>query len=84
MELALTSCPGRDLSLPPPTPSCQGSFEAGDLWQKGGGDLFSASPKAARLQMALPSDPEHNPTSPVLRAYFGPGDPRVRGQGPSK
>lgn len=40
MELALTSCPGRDLSLPPSTPSCQGSFKAGDLWQKGGGPSF--------------------------------------------
>lgn len=83
MELALTSCPGRDLSLPPSTPSCQGSFKAGDLWQKGGA-LFSTSPTAARLQMALLSDREQNPTSHVLSSYFGPGNSRARGQGRTK
>lgn len=44
MELALTSCPGHDLSLPPPTPGCHTrfprSFKAGDLWQKGEGRAF--------------------------------------------
>lgn len=44
VEEALTSCPGRDLSLPPPTPSCQPvlrSFKAGDSWQRvGGGSPF--------------------------------------------
>lgn len=58
VEEALTSCPGHDLSLPPPTPSCQPllrSFEAGDscLVAKGGGGPLSTSPAATCLQMAL-------------------------------
>lgn len=47
VELALTSCPSPDLSLPPPTPTChagfQRSFEPGDLWQGGGRALLSTA-----------------------------------------
>lgn len=58
-ERALTSCPGHDPSLPPPTSSClpgfQRSSEAGDLG-KGAEELCDPHPTAACWPRALPSN----------------------------